>query len=166
MTDYPAVLVLNASYEALDLVSWENAIVLVVRDKATIHRPHESGTVIRSARLAIPLPEVIVLTHYVFVPYQEPDEHAGTSMSAVLRRDNFTCGYCGDFASTVDHIVPRSRSGPNTFANLIAACLTCNQLKADLTPQEAGMRLLWEPRVPSRAPVRQRHIWRELTTAR
>ncbi|MFV8142270.1 HNH endonuclease [Mycolicibacterium senegalense] len=164
MADYPAVLVLNATYEALDLVSWENAIVLLVKDKATVHRAHESGALIRSAQVTIPLPAVIVLTHYVFVPYREPDDHAGTSMAAILRRDNFACGYCGDFATTVDHVVPRSRSGPNTFANLVAACLTCNQLKADLTPEEAGMRLLWTPRAPSRSPVRQRHIWRELST--
>ncbi|MGV0743543.1 HNH endonuclease [Mycolicibacterium sp. XJ870] len=165
MTNYPAVLVLNASYEALDLVSWENAVVLIVKDKARIHQAHESGVVIHSEYLSVPLPAVVVLTHYVLVPYRELDEHSGASVTAVLRRDNNTCGYCGDFASTVDHIVPRSRGGANSWANLIAACLTCNQLKADSTPEEAGMRLLWSPRVPAREPVRQRRIWRELSTA-
>ena len=162
MVDYPAVLVLNASYEALDLVSWENAIVLVVKDKARIHQSHESGAMIHSARLAVPLPAVIVLNRYVLVPYRDLDEHAVASVTAVLRRDSNTCGYCGDFATTVDHILPRSRGGPNSWANLIAACLVCNQLKADLTPEEAGMRLLWPPRVPEPKPVSQRRIWREL----
>lgn len=165
MTNYPAVLVLNASYEALDLVSWENAVVLVVKDKAKIHQVHESGAIIHSAHLAVPLPAVIVLNRYVLLPYRDLDEHASASMTAVLRRDKNTCGYCGDFATTVDHILPRSRRGPTSWANLIAACVTCNQLKADLTPEEAGMQLLWYPRVPEREPVSQRRLWRELLAA-
>jgi 5-methylcytosine-specific restriction endonuclease McrA len=87
------------------------------------------------------------------------------SMTAVLRRDKNTCGYCGDFATTVDHVLPRSRGGPNSWANLIAACLTCNQLKADATPEEAGMALLWQPRVPTPSAATQRRIWRELAPA-
>lgn len=162
MNAYPAVLVLNASYEALDLVSWENAVVLVVKDKARIHQVHTSGAVIHSAHLVVPLPAVIVLNHYVLVPHRDLDEHAVASMTAVLRRDKNTCGYCGDFATTVDHVLPRSRGGPNSWANLIAACLTCNQLKADATPEEAGMALLWQPRVPTPSAATQRRIWREL----
>lgn len=161
MREFPATLVLNASYEALDLVSWQNAVVLVVKDKARIHQAHESGTVIHSAHLSVPLPTVIVLNHYVLVPHRDLDEHAVASMTAVLRRDRNTCGYCGDFATTVDHVLPRSRGGLNSWANLIAACLTCNQLKADATPAEAGMTLLWQPRVPAPSASAQRRIWRE-----
>lgn len=165
MVNYPAVLLLNASYEALDLVPWQNAVVLLVKNKATIHQPHASGATIRSQKLTVDLPAVIVLTRYVYVPYQEADEHTAASLSAVLKRDNYTCGYCGQLAATVDHIVPKSRGGTDTYGNLIAACVACNQIKADLTPEEAGMRLLWQPWVPSHQPVRQRQIWRELAIA-
>lgn len=165
MAGNSTTLVLNASYEALDVVAWQNAVVLLVRDKARIHQAHESGAVVHSAHLAVPLPAVIVLNRYVLVPHRDLDEHAVASMTAVLRRDKNTCGYCGDFAATVDHILPRSRGGPNSWANLIAACLTCNQLKADATPDEAGMRLLWQPRVPKPAAAVQRHIWRQLSSA-
>lgn len=165
MDSYPAVLVLNASYEALDLVSWENAIVLVVKDKAIIHQAHESRIMIHSEYLSVPLPAVIVLKRYVLVPHRDLDEHDVASLTAILRRDKNTCGYCGDFASTVDHIQPKSRDGLTTWGNCIAACFTCNQLKADLTPEEAGMRLLWPPRVPSREPLTQRQVWKQIAAS-
>lgn len=161
MPEYPAVLVLNASYEALNLVSWQHAIVLLVQGKASVHQLHDSGAIIHSQHLAIALPAVIVLTHYALVPYRELDEHAAASTTAVMRRDKNTCGYCGAYASTVDHILPRSRGGPRSWVNLIAACLTCNQLKGDRTVEQAGMRLLWQPRAPSRDPD-SRRIWKEL----
>ena len=87
MAGNSTTLVLNASYEALDVVAWQNAVVLVVRDKARIHQAHESGAVVHSARLAVPLPAVIVLNRYVLVPHRDLDEHAVASMTAVLRRD-------------------------------------------------------------------------------
>lgn len=60
----------------------------------------------------------------------------------VLLRDNFTCAYCGDGATTVDHIIPRSRGGNNDPQNLVSACITCNSSKKDRTPKEAGMKFL------------------------
>lgn len=60
----------------------------------------------------------------------------------VLARDNWTCQYCGDVASAVDHIIARSRGGTNDMRNLVAVCKPCNSRKGDKTPQEAGMRLI------------------------
>lgn len=68
-------------------------------------------------------------------------------VASVLERDDFICGYCGDQkANTVDHIVPKCKGGGTTFSNLIACCLKCNQYKADRTPEEAGLELLYKPK--------------------
>jgi 5-methylcytosine-specific restriction endonuclease McrA len=79
----------------------------------------------------------------------------------VLRRDDFTCVYCGikvgeaqrgavlnrhDF--TIDHIIPTSRGGKNTWGNTVCACPACNHRKGNRTPHEAGMPLRWEPKMP------------------
>ena len=60
----------------------------------------------------------------------------------VLRRDQHICAYCGGRADTVDHILPRCRGGGDTWFNLVAACQSCNGLKGDRTPQEAGMTMI------------------------
>lgn len=76
------------------------------------------------------------------------------SKSKLLRRDRFTCAYCGDCFAEQDlqceHIVPESRGGPWSWMNLVAACAPCNLAKANRTPAEAGMELLFLPYVPSR----------------
>jgi 5-methylcytosine-specific restriction endonuclease McrA len=73
-----------------------------------------------------------------------------------MARDGHRCGYCGDPASTVDHILPRSRGGKYTWRNTVAACSGCNQRKGDRTPDEAGMRLRVVPRTPAWAQVTKR----------
>lgn len=73
--------------------------------------------------------------------------------SALLRRDRYTCAYCGGIFKACDlqmeHIVPESRNGPTSWMNLVSACATCNGLKADKTPEEAKMKLLYVPYVPN-----------------
>jgi 5-methylcytosine-specific restriction endonuclease McrA len=92
------------------------------------------------------------------------DDDTRACFAAILRRDRYRCAYCGrGGASTVDHVQPRSRGGGDSYGNLIAACAPCNQRKADRTPEEAGMPLLWTPRAPRDHIKRQKHIWRELT---
>lgn len=157
------VLLLNASYEALDEVTADRAVVLLISGAAEAITHREPYLPIRSQRLEIALPQTIRLLRYVFL------EHAVTlrddsraTLAGILRRDGNRCGYCADWARTVDHIRPRSRGGPNTWDNLVACCAPCNTRKADRTPEEAGMRLLWQPKAPDHLGKRQRQIWRQL----
>ncbi|MCX4092652.1 HNH endonuclease [Nocardia sp. alder85J] len=161
---HTAVLVLNASYEALTEIGAERAVVLLVSGAAEAIANREPYFPIRSKHLEIALPEAIRLLRYVHLehPVLVHDESRAT-LAGVLRRDRHRCGYCSGWARTVDHIRPRSRGGPNTWGNLIAACAPCNTRKADRTPEEAGMRLLWEPKAPNEIEKKQRRIWKHLS---
>lgn len=161
------VLVLNASYEALTEIRAERAVVLLLSGGAEPVTDRQPYFPIRSKRLELALPETIRLTRYVYLEHRilMHDDNSRATLAAVLRRDRYRCGYCSGWARTVDHIRPRSRGGPNTWANLIAACGPCNTYKADRTPQEAGMRLLWEPKAPNDREKKQRQIWKELAAS-
>lgn len=161
------VLVLNASYEALDDVPAERAVVLLLAGAAESVADREPHFPVRSQHLEIALPETIRLLRYVYLEHAAriSDESRAT-LAGVLRRDNHRCGYCAGWARTVDHIRPRSRGGPNTWSNLVACCAPCNAAKADRTPEEAGMRLLWEPKAPNHLQKTQRRIWKQLSTTR
>jgi 5-methylcytosine-specific restriction endonuclease McrA len=104
-----------------------------------------------------------MLSKYVFVRHTRvADEHSRVTFPAILQRDKHTCGYCGSFGNTVDHIVPKSRGGKETWGNCVTACSDCNGWKADRTPEEAGMELLWPPKVPNGSEKLQKRIWRTL----
>jgi 5-methylcytosine-specific restriction endonuclease McrA len=96
---------------------------------------------------AYPWPSVIRLSRFVNVPYKK----VILSRKNILRRDAYKCAYCGrgDLPLTVDHIVPKSRGGSDSWENLICACTACNNRKGDRTPEEAGMRLQAVPFKPS-----------------
>lgn len=147
------VSVLNASYEALGSTKLNRAMNLVVHGKAEIVEADESR-IVRSMGQTFSFPKVIRLLKYVHVPFTYSEEYF--SRNGVLRRDNFTCGYCGKTAAekgvvlTHDHILPRSRGGRDEWMNAITACQKCNSLKADKTPEEANMTLLFEPTIPMR----------------
>ncbi|RBO93789.1 5-methylcytosine-specific restriction endonuclease McrA [Nocardia puris] len=162
---HSGVLVLNASYEALDEIAADRAVVLVLSGAAESVADREPYFPIRSRHVEIALPETIRLLRYVYIEHTAlvHDESRAT-LAGVLRRDAHRCGYCAGWARTVDHIRPRSRGGPNTWSNLVAACAPCNTRKADRTPEEAGMRLLWEPKAPNHLAKRQRRIWKHLAT--
>ena len=135
------VLVLNASYEPLNITSWRRAIVLLLKGKA--EQLEHNGQFICAG---IPLPTVIRLRHYVQVPYKE----IPLTRRNVLERDRHTCQYCsykGDDL-TLDHVVPRSRGGGDTWENLATACVRCNVKKGSRTPKEASMQLRTQPRKP------------------
>lgn len=135
------VLVLNASYEPLHHVSIKHAIGMLVREVAVV----EEAAVGRQMG-PYPMPRVLRLVRYVVMRWKY--RHSpGCTKDAIKARDGM-CGYCGGAAETVDHIVPRSRGGLITWTNAVAACVKCNQRKADRTPDEAGMRLLFEPIEP------------------
>lgn len=140
MTD---VLVLNADMEPLQRVSFRHAVKMLVRAVAEIHEAQPDRLI-----GVFPMPTVVRLVRYVFTKWRHT-KGPGWTKKGVLRRDGHACGYCGAKATTVDHIVPQSRGGRNTWANTVASCYGCNQDKANRTPAEAGMTLRIAPAAPS-----------------
>ncbi|KXO98376.1 Uncharacterized protein conserved in bacteria (plasmid) [Tsukamurella tyrosinosolvens] len=145
----PAVQVFNADYSLLDTVRWTDAVSMLLREAAFVLETHVPPRVVRSPSVQIEVPKSLMLARYIHVPYRRDPDFA--TRAEILDRDKRTCAYCGGRADTYDHVFPRSRGGAETWFNLVAACGPCNQLKADRTPEEAGMRLLWEPYRPKDA---------------
>jgi 5-methylcytosine-specific restriction endonuclease McrA len=141
------VLLLNATFEPLAVVTAKRAIVLMLTGKAECVEATLDAA-FHSESLTIPAPSVMRLSRYVRVPYRHavPMTRAG-----VLRRDGRRCAYCGKRADTIDHVVPRSRGGAHTWDNCVAACRTCNSRKADRLIEELGWKLSVAPRAPDRA---------------
>lgn len=137
-------LVLNAGFEPLAVVSFKRALLLVMHDKATVVERDEGHPVI-GATMTHERPSVIVLTRYVHTPRLH---RVPVSRRGVLRRDEHRCAYCGRAANTIDHVLPRSRGGRDTWENLVACCLKCNNQKSDRTPAEMGWNLNRTPRMP------------------
>ena len=146
-------LVLNAGYEPLAVITFRRALVLVLSGKASVVA--ESGEPVVGPTEILPRPSVILLHRYVRVPYRE-----GTvaTRRGVLRRDNHECAYCGKAAATVDHVIPRSRGGDDSWENMVACCLRCNNTKGDRTLAQLG----WQLRISPKAPRGARWQIREL----
>jgi 5-methylcytosine-specific restriction endonuclease McrA len=137
------VLVLNADLGPLGRVSLRHAVRMLFREVAEVHEAHPNRLI-----GIYPAPRVVRLVRYVVTRWRY---NSGPSWSrpGVLRRDGRICGYCSGHATTIDHILPRSRGGKNTWLNTVAACDGCNQRKADRTPGEAGMVLKVRPYAPT-----------------
>lgn len=158
------VLVLNATYEPLSIISVQRAVVLLLKEKAEVVEAAEER--LRAARLSMPVPLVIRLVYYVRIPH--PVVLAPTRRSVCLR-DNYTCQYCGATPAkpllTLDHVVPRSRGGQTSWENVVTACRTCNMRKGDRTAEEAGLALRKRPARPHYiaflmlSEVSRRDIW-------
>src|SRR5512142_773793 len=138
------VLVLNASYEPINVCAARRAIVLVLKGVAMTEE--ENGHYLHAARLAMRLPSVIRLLEYRRIPHQT----RALSRKNILLRDRNTCQYCGTVLGsselTLDHVIPRSRGGLSTWENLVACCHPCNRRKGNQSPLEAGLKLTREPR--------------------
>ena len=139
-------LVLNAGYEPLAVVTFRRALVLVLTGKASVLA--ESGAPVVSPADVFGRPSVIILNRYVNIPYRE---ETLATRRGVLRRDGHSCAYCGKQASTVDHVVPKSRGGKHSWENLVACCLRCNNNKGDKTLNQLGWKLRFTPRPPNGA---------------
>lgn len=158
------VLLINASYQVLTRVNWQRAVTMVVTGEAEIFE-FASGTAIRSQFLELPMPTIIRMRNYVHVRYPDLVKSEAASRARILARDKWTCVYGGGRGTTIDHVIPQSRGGLNTWDNLAACCGPCNNLKGDRTPIEAGIRLLWIPRAPSRSEADQERVWQVLASA-
>lgn len=140
-----SVLILNVNFEPLHVCNTRRALSLVLSGKAkTILNGR--GT-IRSSTAEFEIPSVIKLNHMV----RRPHPKVALSKREILRRDNFTCQYCGrkTHLLTLDHIIPRHRGGPYTWWNLVAACMPCNRRKGGKGLEEANMHLHRQPYEPS-----------------
>lgn len=164
-----SVLVLNRQWRAIQVTSVKDAIGLVAKDHALIVEPgtfqthhltswHDASVAkaavgecrIRSSRLSLVPPEVILLTVYG----GEGEKSVSFSRRNIYKRDRYACMYCGiqpsDHAElSIDHVMPKSRGGKSTWENCVLACMDCNKTKADRTPAEAKMKLRKTPVKPS-----------------
>lgn len=140
-----SVLVLNATYEPINICAARRAIALVMNGIAHVVEP--SGLFARHGRGCPPIqiPSVVRLFEYRRVPFQT----RSVSRKNILIRDRHKCQYCGHgFAAgalTLDHVMPRSRAGASNWENLVACCFPCNNRKGNKTPDEAAMPLLSRP---------------------
>jgi len=171
------VLVLNKVYFALRVISARRAFALLVRDAAEIIHVEEGRYYnysltswlevselqrqfepdahdwVRTVRMHIAVPRVIRLLGYDRIP----DQGVKLNRRNLFARDRNRCQYCGRSFTTselsIDHVIPRAQGGPDTWENLVCACLRCNARKGGRTPEQAGMRLVRPPVRPKRNPL-------------
>lgn len=173
------VLMLNKLYRAIKVIPVRRAFTLLYKDSAEIiHQDDgtfysydfprwietsseddsEDDDFIHTPNLCIKVPRVIRLMSYDKIPRREPN----FNRKNILARDGNRCQYCGKKYSasqlSVDHIVPRSRGGSATWANMVACCSKCNTRKGGRLPQEMGMKLIKKPGVPSSNPIIITHL--------
>ena len=144
-----AVLLLNASFEPLHVISLRRAVGLVVAGKVDVIANGDGE--LHSASATWPIPAVLRLRYMVRVPYRQ---NISLTRRGVMLRDQRRCqfAHCSRAASTIDHVVPRSRGGEHTWTNVVAACGPCNTRKGSRLLSEIGWALRHSP-VPPRATV-------------
>jgi len=148
------VLVLNASYEPINICGARRALVLVLKGVAKTEEEH--GLILHAQRSRMAMPSVIRLLEYRRIPHQT----RALSRKNILLRDRNTCQYCSTVLPsselTLDHVIPRSRGGNSTWENLVACCHSCNRRKSNRMLHELDdMKLLREPRTFSLHTSRQ-----------
>jgi 5-methylcytosine-specific restriction endonuclease McrA len=142
-----SVLVLNISYEVINVCSARRAIVLILKGVATAEE--STDKIFRSTSLTLRVPAVIRLMRYVKISYKL----VTFSRKNIFLRDNYTCYYCmKQFKPrelTLDHVIPRSKGGWNNWDNVVTACILCNKKKGNKTPEEADLILMRRPKAPA-----------------
>ncbi len=161
-------LVLNRQWQPVHVTTVARSLILLWNDAARVVDPEEyqlfswsdwalrrtpdGEPCIRSARLRLPVPEIITLAHYDRLP----NTAVTFSRLNVAKRDHYNCQYCGAQPGaesiTIDHVLPRSQGGASSWTNCVAACERCNARKGDRTPDEAGLRLRRRPVRPEWKP--------------
>ncbi|HEX6459145.1 MAG TPA: HNH endonuclease [Thermoleophilaceae bacterium] len=141
------VLVLNASYEPINVCTVRRAAVLVLKQRAEVLE--QSDWPLHAENLTMPRPMVIRLVTYVRIPR---DAHSRKiTRRAIFARDGWTCQYCGSERGTltIDHVIPRSKGGSSSWDNIVTCCAPCNRRKGDRLPRQANMHPRHAPRPPS-----------------
>jgi DNA-directed RNA polymerase subunit RPC12/RpoP len=128
---HSTILVLNSSYEPLHFTNWKRAVVLLFKEKARLITKR-----------------VIRLVEYVRIPFNCGKESFPTR-SLIYKRDDHECQYCGSKKDlTIDHVIPRSKGGQDTWENLVACCIKCNLKKGNQLLSETNMKLKKLPKAP------------------
>ena len=128
---HSTILVLNSSYEPLHFTNWKRAIVLLFKQKAKLISKR-----------------IIRLVNYVKIPFSHGKNNYPTR-ALIYKRDDYECQYCGSKKDlTLDHVIPRSKGGKDTWENLVACCNTCNLKKGDKLLKETNMTLRSIPQAP------------------
>jgi 5-methylcytosine-specific restriction endonuclease McrA len=144
-------LVLSQGFEPLSVVSWKQAITMFFLGKCEVLEEYDQN--IKTTGFAIKIPAVVRLINAI----RRHKKPVKFSRINIYGRDKYTCQYCGKKHSindlTYDHVVPRSKGGKTTWANIATCCEPCNRRKSNRTPKEAGMNLLKEPEQPTATPV-------------
>jgi len=137
---------LNQSYEPLTVCNIKKAMVLIILGKAELIQDDKRKE-IRTVSRAFPWPSVILLSYFVSIPYKK----VVLTRKNILRRDAYKCAYCGrsDLPLTIDHVVPKSKGGVDSWENLVTACTVCNNRKGNRTLEESHMHLIYKPFKPN-----------------
>jgi 5-methylcytosine-specific restriction endonuclease McrA len=148
MTSMESVIVLNAGYEFMGLISWQRAMVLLLSEKVEVVK--ESDRLVRTVSRTFRIPAIIRLIKFIRQMYRR---EVPFSRKNILTRDGYVCQYCGrEFGSTdltIDHIIPKVQGGSNEWTNVVACCRACNIRKGGRTPRQAGMQLVRKPFKPT-----------------
>jgi 5-methylcytosine-specific restriction endonuclease McrA len=169
------VLVLNRLWQAVNVCTARRALTLLFQGHAQVvldrndgsfqtfnfgewmdlsaQEPHPES--VRTVSFRLRVPRVILLLVYDHLPKKE----VKFTRHNIFERDKNTCQYCGTTCDrkdlNLDHVIPRDRGGPTTWENIVCSCIECNTLKANRTPQEAGMHLIRKPKRPKWRPFVQ-----------
>lgn len=145
-------LLLNATYEPMDILHWQRAMVLWAQGKVEIIETHDRE--VRAVSFSFKLPSVVRLLRFVRSKRRPVVQFTRAN---IYTRDRYTCQYCHEEHKTqdltFDHVIPVSRGGPRSWENIVTCCLSCNRRKANRTPEEAGMKLLQKPQRPPYTPI-------------
>jgi 5-methylcytosine-specific restriction endonuclease McrA len=180
------VLVLNKYYQAVQITTVQKAICHLVKGTAKVITPdwtthtfeewiqiskfYENGNskIIKSPSVSILVPDAIYLPYYESLPKTE----VVFSRHNLFLRDKYTCQYCGKLLKnpkdrTIDHVIPKSRGGKTVWTNVVLCCKKCNLKKGDRTPEEAGLKLLKQPKPPrwqalilEEFPKHKKEVWK------
>jgi len=140
------VLLLNSSYEPINIIDIRKAIVMYFLDKVEIIS--QTNNYIRSVSIKFSIPDIIKLKKYVYIKY----DAIPLTRKNIIRRDHCTCQYCGKKYNeiTIDHILPKDKGGTDIWTNLVAACKNCNLIKGNkLLEDIKNMNLIKRPTKPS-----------------
>lgn len=150
ITEYKTLL-LNSTYEALRVISWQRAVILWFEEKVEIVKEYDDFE-LSSVSMTMKCPAVVRLYEYV----SSKKHRVKFSRINVFARDKYKCQYCGSSPGTsqltYDHVTPRSRGGKTVWDNIVTCCVPCNSKKANKTPAEAGMKLMSKPTKPAWSP--------------
>jgi 5-methylcytosine-specific restriction endonuclease McrA len=141
---YTPVLVLNANFEPINVCNTRRALGLILSGKANLVLNGRGE--IHSVSQSFPAPSIIQLQRMI----KRPRPRVRLTKREILRRDDYTCQYCGSAAPylTIDHIIPRRLGGDHSWQNLVAACQACNHRKGGRTLEQSQMHLLRNPIEP------------------